>query len=106
MDQDNATDRRKSQNRQAQRNFRDKRAQKVDHLQESLRDLTARFEQAQQDWANKQHGYQERINNLQNDLRVSNDKAAHSNASSTKQTQLARLPNVRWRNSASYTLVT
>ena len=76
MDQDNATDRRKSQNRQAQRNFRDKRAQKVDHLQESLRDLTARFEQAQQDWANKQHGYQERINNLQNDLRVSNDKAA------------------------------
>jgi hypothetical protein len=64
MEHDHANDRRKVQNRQAQRNFRDKRAQKVDDLQRANAELTARLEEAERQTANEFHEQQQRINKL------------------------------------------
>jgi hypothetical protein len=76
MDHDHANDRRKVQNRQAQRNFRDKRAQKVDDLQTALRDTKAELQQERQDNANTFHAQQARINKLVIEKRASEDNAA------------------------------
>jgi hypothetical protein len=76
MDQDHASDRRKVQNRQAQRNFRDKRAQKVSDLNDALVIEKEKRQEAENALANMQHIMQERINKILEDLRVSNDRAA------------------------------
>ena len=67
MDQDHASDRRKTQNRQAQRNFRDKRAQKVEDLARDNDTLRTEMKEQQQAHANALHSLQERINKLLED---------------------------------------
>jgi hypothetical protein len=73
MDQDHASDRRKLQNRQAQRLFRDKRAQKVSDLKDDNDRIRAENEAMQQAHANALHVQQERINKLLGDSK--SDKA-------------------------------
>ena len=76
MNTDDASDRRKMQNREAQRHFRDKRAQKVQELTNSIEEQRRASELAQQEAANKLHAKQERINALLRDIRAANDLAA------------------------------
>jgi hypothetical protein len=72
MEPEDANDRRKVQNRQAQRNFRDKRAQKVIELTNDLDKIKREMETLQQAHANALHAMQERINKVVDDLQESN----------------------------------
>jgi len=76
MEPNTANDRRKLQNREAQRQFRDKRAQKVIELTRDLEEHRKALDAAQQSSVNALHAKQERINNLLNDVRVANELAA------------------------------
>ena len=76
LDEKDASDRRKAQNRNAQRQFRDKRAQRVQLLTNDLEDQRRRFELAQQEAANKLQAKEERINALLKEMKVANEFAA------------------------------
>jgi flagellar biosynthesis GTPase FlhF len=76
MDQDHASDRRKTQNRQAQRIFRDKRAQRAEDLSKDNEKLRAQQKEQEQAHANALHAYQERINKLLDDNRSLSNRNA------------------------------